>query len=87
MTTTPDLDLLTDKCGVLCDLLRDLSNANDDEPVDRVQVLRMIRDTADSALRHAVPLAMKSGDSWAAVGRALGTTRQAAWERYAADQP
>jgi hypothetical protein len=47
-----------------------------------VQLLRMVRDTADSALTDAVAQARHEGMSWDAVGRWLGTSRQAAQQRY-----
>jgi hypothetical protein len=51
---------------------------------DLVQLLRMVRDTADSALTDAVAQARSEGMSWEHVGRWLGTSRQAAHERYSA---
>ena len=40
---------------------------------------------ADQALRDAVGLARAAGDSWAVIGAALGTSRQAAYERFGKD--
>lgn len=59
-----------------------LRQAGVDTSLDVVQLLRMIRDTAESALENAVPLAVTTGATWEQVGRHLGTSRQAAWERY-----
>ncbi len=53
------------------------------DTADLVQLLRMVRDTADSALTDAVAQARGEGQSWEQVGRWLGTSRQAAHERYA----
>jgi len=67
------------------DAMRDLFDALDGKllnPLDRVQLLRMISDTALSALRQAVPEATRAGASWAQVGQSLGMTKQAAWEQY-----
>lgn len=43
-------------------------------------------DTAEAALREAVRKARASGDSWAVIGAALGTSRQAAHERFGKDE-
>jgi hypothetical protein len=50
--------------------------------LDTTQALRMIVDTAQSALTQAVAQARNEGATWEAVARALGTSRQAAWERF-----
>ena len=39
-------------------------------------------DEAETALRAAVKQAREAGDSWAIIGAALGTSRQAAHERF-----
>ncbi len=53
------------------------------DTADLLQLLRMVRDTADSALTDAVGQARGEGLSWEHIGRWLGTSRQAAHERYA----
>jgi hypothetical protein len=53
------------------------------ETADLVQLLHMVRDTADSALADAVGMARGEGQSWEQIGKWLGTSRQAAHERYA----
>lgn len=64
------------------------------DPDDQIQILGMAEQTARSALRQAVPAAVRRGTSWRTIGRLLGVTGQAAWERYrqpiepaAADRP
>ncbi len=52
------------------------------ETADLVQLLRMVRDTADSALTDAVAQARQEDLSWGSIGHWLGTSRQAAHERY-----
>jgi len=42
---------------------------------------------ADVELRAAVAAARESGDSWAAIGMALETTRQAAYQRFGDERP
>ena len=41
-------------------------------------------EAAEEALRAAVAEAHDAGDSWAAIGAVLGTSRQAAHRKYAA---
>ena len=40
---------------------------------------------AEHELREAVVLARASGDSWTVIGAAMGTTKQAAFQRVAGD--
>lgn len=42
-------------------------------------------DDAEQQLRDAVKSARAEGETWAAIGRTLGTTRQAAQERFGRD--
>jgi hypothetical protein len=42
-------------------------------------------DDAERALREAVRSARQAGDSWAIIGAALGTSRQAAFQRFSED--
>lgn len=39
-------------------------------------------DVAEQELREAVAAAREAGDSWAVIGAALDTTRQAAYQRF-----
>lgn len=41
---------------------------------------------AEKNLRHTVLQVHDEGCTWAEIGEALGTTRQAAWERFARDR-
>jgi len=75
--------LLAAKIDALSDLVRGIEDDHYPIPLDYVQALRMIRDTAESALREAVPSAVADGATWAQVGRALDVTPQAAHQRYA----
>ena len=40
---------------------------------------------AEQELREAVVSARASGDSWTVIGAAMGTTKQAAYQRFARD--
>ena len=56
------------------------------DPITLVDVV-VARETctrAEEALREAVTRARKAGQPWSAVGTVLGTTRQAAQQRFAA---
>lgn len=84
----PDgMSVLSDKRAVLQDLLADFVYPEGPSAypsgLEMVQLLRMIRETAESALPQAVALARDEGASWEQLGRALGVTRQSAHERYA----
>lgn len=72
--TDPKIDALTDLMTAL--------TAEIVSPLDRVQILRMIADTAKSAQREAVPAAHRTGSTWDQIGKALGTSRQSAHALY-----
>lgn len=44
-------------------------------------------DAAEQELRDAVAAARAAGDSWTVIGAALGTTKQAASQRFGKDAP
>lgn len=48
----------------------------------RIIEARKSLDAAESELRDAVAAARDAGDSWTAIGAALGTTKQAASQRF-----
>ena len=60
--------------------LRDMVGAN--EGPDVVAELRYTIRAAEDLLRVAVRDLRAGGVSWADLGTMLGTTRQAAWEKY-----
>ena len=77
------MSILDDKLDALADLHAQVQDSGyPPDPLGRVQLLRMIRETAESALTQAVAEAREQGESWDALGRALGVSRQAAHERY-----
>lgn len=43
---------------------------------------RKVIEVAEAELRRAVDAARDAGDSWAVIGMALGTSRQAAFQRF-----
>lgn len=78
------MSILDDKLDALAELHAAVQDAGYPTALDRVQLLRMIRDTAESALPQAVAQARDDGASWEQLGRALGVTRQSAHERFSA---
>ncbi len=48
----------------------------------RIIAARQQVDEAENELRAAVRAAREAGDSWAVIGAALDTTRQAAYQRF-----
>ena len=75
-------DTLEAKIDQLLDLMASIGDHRNTEPLARVEALRVIAETATNALPQAVDAARAADWSWTALGRALGTTRQSAWERY-----
>jgi predicted neutral ceramidase superfamily lipid hydrolase len=54
-----------------------------DAEAERIRAAARAVDHARRDLEAAVHEAREAGLSWSAVGQALGTSRQAAWERFA----
>jgi hypothetical protein len=73
---------LSRKVDALTELVRSIEDDHYPSDGDYIQALRMIAETAQSALPNAVDSARANGVSWDQIGRYLGTTRQAAWERF-----
>lgn len=59
--------------------LRDASHSR------RIIEARKGLEAADRELRDAVAAARAAGDSWRVIGAAMGTTRQAAFQRFSKD--
>ena len=78
------MSILTDKLDTLHQLTRGIDDGHYPTTDDLLQILRMIEATSESALRDVVFVARKEGMSWDLIGKRLGVTRQAAWERYGA---
>ncbi len=57
-------------------------DARDAKNLRRIIAARKSVDDADAELRAAVTAARDAGDSWAVIGLALDTTRQAAFQRF-----
>lgn len=60
----------------------DPANARDASHIRRIIAAADACETADAELRAAVAAARAAGDTWDAIGVALGTSRQAAYQRF-----
>jgi hypothetical protein len=80
------MTLVTGKPAGRADLMRDLRTASDD-PLSVLAVVARYRRLLDEVAARAATLARRTGKSWDEVAHALGTTRQAAWQRYRQVEP
>lgn len=69
----------------VAEALRELREAGD--PLDAVVSSRRLRSALEGWDRRLIAEACENGRSWDAVGKALGLSRQAAWERYRRTEP
>jgi hypothetical protein len=60
----------------------DPADARDASRIRRIIAAAEARSTAETELRAAVAAARAAGDTWDAIGVALGTSRQAAYQRF-----
>lgn len=60
----------------------DPADARDASHIRRIIAAADACETADAELRAAVAAARAAGDTWDAIGVALGTSRQAAYQRF-----
>ena len=84
MTKTPDFNsATTDRAGAL-DMLIGFAEGvgNADDLLDMIGSLRLVELAAAQARRAVVTEARLAGYTWAEIGDALGTSRQAAHERF-----
>lgn len=59
-----------------------ITKARDAKHFRRIIAARKDLAEAERALANAVTAARQAGDSWTIIGAALGTTRQAAYQRF-----
>jgi hypothetical protein len=52
------------------------------QPLESVREVRGVERALEKVLRDQVRRARESGCSWTEIGEALGTSKQAAWERF-----
>jgi hypothetical protein len=65
----------------------DPSDARDATHIRRIIAASEALSAADGELRAAVAAARAAGDTWDAIGVALGTSRQAAYQRFGKSVP
>ncbi len=58
----------------------------DERPLDGLREARGIERALEKVLRDQVRRAREAGCSWTEVGDALGTSKQAAWERFSGEE-
>ena len=58
----------------------------DRRPLEGLRVAQGIEKAIDKVLREQVRRARDAGCSWSDIGEALGTTKQAAWERFSSEK-
>ena len=63
-------------------LEEELARSGSSSPLDAMAAARELSAAADAALRAAVDRARAAGHSWSRIGDVLGTTRQAAFQRF-----
>lgn len=80
-STQATWQLLADKLHALAELTDSVPTQPGDCLSD-VQALRMIAETATSALRQAVPLARAEGHTWSDIAAALDEDTHTVRERY-----
>ena len=66
---------------------RALTAADAVEPLDRAAVLAVLIGRLEAERERAAGLAAETGETFAAIGRAVGMSRQAARRRYRPQQP
>lgn len=70
-----------DRHALTCDICRALEH-HGDTPLERIRATRARREHLASLEEEAVRAARGAGHSWEEVATALGTSRQAAWQRW-----
>lgn len=57
----------------------------DDDPIRQIRVQVRKAQILEETIRQSVMFAVRTGCTWKEVGEALGTSGQAAWQRYRPD--
>lgn len=78
ISTRQRLELIGHGTGMKVRLVGDW----DGRPLEGLRVAQGVEKAVDKVLREQVRRARDAGCSWSEIGQALGTTKQAAWERF-----
>lgn len=84
-TRNPDPRLLTRVISAARIAVDDVPSGPDPETLEPLQAVAVVRSLArvvEDGMREAVQLARQAGHTWAEIGDLLGTTRQAAFQRF-----
>ena len=85
---------ICDECVGLCNLIiadkpasefRAWNEQPDDELLTGLAKVQAVVSQADAAVHDYVDVLRSRGISWTRIGEALGVTKQAAWERFSAE--
>lgn len=82
MALTHKYETFLDKCDVIAEHAAQIGEPLHQTSLDLVQLLHMVRETADSALPYAVESARADGATWDQIARMLDVSKQAAQQRY-----
>lgn len=72
----------TQQVLVVIDEFRHYANDNPSRALPLLQAMRSMGEAVDEQIVRVVGAARRAGESWATIGRALGVTRQTAWQTY-----
>jgi ATP-dependent Clp protease ATP-binding subunit ClpX len=67
-------------------VLRDPRDASTEELMARLANAAAVTADVDQRLKETVDILRERGHSWARIGKALGVSRQAAWERFSPEE-
>lgn len=54
-----------------------------EEPLETIRHLHRVSGEVEKVLRDAVRRARRAGHTWTEIGKAMGMSKQSAWERFA----
>ena len=83
-TANDEAEQFLDLCDAIATTAAEIGTPLHQSPLDLVRMLRLVRERADEALPYAVEQARTDGASWSQVAHMLGTSKQAAQQRYGA---
>ena len=79
------LTRVSEATGITVEVSLGISGDWRDRPLAVISGIAKGTQSMEATLREAVALARDQGASWDQIGKALGVSRQAAWERFSSD--